>query len=446
MARDSTTEGDHLMLAYYFDLALRSFKSARALSLLMILALGLGIGACMTTLTVYHVLSGDPIPGKSDRLFNVELDAANMIDYQPGQEPTFQLTRFDAETLLLAAHAKRQVMMTGAHVPVQPETAGMKPIVASARYTSADFFAMFEAPFLYGSGWDAAADSAQARVVVISQSLNDKIFGGENSVGRELMVRRVSMRVVGVLKEWRPVPHYYDLTMGNYEKSEDLFAPFSTAIALKLGASGNMDCWGNTAGASPRDLNTPCSWIQYWVELESADQAPAFRNYLTQYSEEQRRAGRFERPANVRLRNVMDWLVYRQVLPGDVRLQLWLAFGFLLVCLTNTVGLLLAKCLRRSGEIGVRRALGATRGAIFSQFLVEAGTLGLAGGLLGLLLAAAGLWLVRQSPAEYAALAQMDWPMLALTLGLALLASLVAGLLPAWHAAGVTPAQQLKTQ
>ena len=53
------------MSAYYFDLALRSFRSSRALSLLMVLALALGIGACMTTLTVYHVLSGDPIPTKS---------------------------------------------------------------------------------------------------------------------------------------------------------------------------------------------------------------------------------------------------------------------------------------------------------------------------------------------------------------------------------------------
>jgi len=123
-----------------------------------------------------------------------------------------------------------------------------------------------------------------------------------------------------------------------------------------------------------------------------------------------------------------------------------LAFGFLLVCLVNTVGLLLAKCLRRAGEIGVRRALGATRGAIFAQFLVEAGLLGLAGGLLGLGLAWAGLWLVRHGPATYARLAQLDVAMLALTLALALAASLLAGLLPAWQAARVTPARQLKSQ
>ena len=94
----------------------------------------------------------------------------------------------------------------------------------------------------------------------------------------------------------------------------------------------------------------------------------------------------------------------------------------------------------------MRRALGATRGAIFTQFLVEACTLGVAGGLLGILLAVGGLWLVRQSPAEYAALARMDWSMLALTLALSLLASLAAGLLPAWHAARVTPARYLKVQ
>ena len=433
------------MLNYYFQMALRSFRSSRALGLLMVLALGLGIGACMTTLTVYHVLSGDPIPHKSARLFDVQLDAADMVNYKPGDEPTFQLTRFDAEALLRGKRAKRQVMMTGGNIPVQTDDARVKPFSVSSRYTSADFFAMFETPFMHGSGWNAEADAANARVVVISKSLNQKLFGGENSIGKEVLVRRVPMRVIGVLEDWLPVPYYFDLTRGDFAKGEDVFLPFGTALELKFGSSGNMDCWASSRGQGPRELSSPCAWIQYWVELESPAQAAAYRDYLVQYSEEQRRAGRFERPPNVRLRNVVDHLVHREVLPADVKLQLWLAFGFLLVCLVNTVGLLLAKCLRRSSEIGVRRALGATRSAIFSQFLVEAGMLGLLGGTLGLLLALGGLWLVRQSPAPYAPLAQMDWQMLALTMLLSLGASVIAGLLPAWHAARVTPAQQLKT-
>jgi putative ABC transport system permease protein len=434
------------MLAYYFDLALRSAKRARALSVLMVLAIALGIGACMTTLTVYHVLSGNPIPHKSDRLFDVQIDAGTMQGWRPGQEPQFQLTRFDAEALLREGRARRQVMMTGGGVAVQPEGATVKPFQAPARYATADFFAMFEAPFLHGSGWDKAADESQARVAVISKSLNDKLFGGENSVGRELRLGGRAFRVIGVLDAWRPVPHYFDLTLGHYSPPADVYLPFSSAMAADFGRWGTLNCWGSTGAAGPRDVNAPCAWLQYWVELASPADAAAFRQHLEQYSQSQRDAGRFQRPVNVRLRNVTDWLAYREVLPGDVKLQVWLAFGFLLVCLTNTVGLLLAKCLRRSGEIGVRRALGATRGAIFAQFLVEAGTLGLVGGVAGLGLAALGLWLVRQSPAQYAALAEMDWAMLALTLALSLAASLLAGLLPAWRAANVTPAQQLKTQ
>ena len=142
----------------------------------------------------------------------------------------------------------------------------------------------------------------------------------------------------------------------------------------------------------------------------------------------------------------MDWLDFNRVVPRDVVMQLWLGFGFLLVCLLNTVGLLLAKFLRRSGEIGVRRALGASRREIFKQCLVEAGTVGVAGGVLGLLLALLGLWAVRRQPASYAELAHLDMSMLLLTFALALLASLIAGLLPAWRAMQITPAIQLKSQ
>ncbi|HEY1130352.1 MAG TPA: FtsX-like permease family protein, partial [Roseateles sp.] len=255
------------------------------------------------------------------------------------------------------------------------------------------------------------------------------------------------LRIVGVLKPWKVQPHFWDLTLGSYTETEDFYLPFSTAMALKMGHWGNMNCWGRGAnGGSSLDLNASCSWIQYWVEFAKPEEATAYRDYLVAYSEAQRKAGRFERPTNVRLRNVMDWLGAQKVLPADVRLQTWLAFGFLAVCVVNMVGLLLAKTLRRSGEIGVRRALGATRGDIFKQFVVEAGLLGMAGALLGLLFAQGGLWLVRQSPNDYARLAELDASMLALTLGLALLASLLAGLLPAWRAALVTPAVQLKVQ
>jgi putative ABC transport system permease protein len=130
--------------------------------------------------------------------------------------------------------------------------------------------------------------------------------------------------------------------------------------------------------------------------------------------------------------------------PSDVKLQTWLAFAFLAICLFNTVGLLLAKFLRRSSEIGVRRALGASRAAVFAQYLVEAGMVGLLGGLGGLLLTWVGLWLVRRRPVEYADLAYLDPAMFTLTFALAVASSLVAGALPAIRASRIPPALQLK--
>jgi len=163
------------------------------------------------------------------------------------------------------------------------------------------------------------------------------------------------------------------------------------------------------------------------------------------YSLDQKALGRYQRSPNVRLRNVMQWLDYNMVVPGDVRLQTWLAFGFLLVCLVNTVGLMLAKFMRRAGELGVRRALGASRRALFAQLLIESGVVGLVGGVGGLLLAMFGLWLVRQRPSDYAVLAHLDLSMLFTTFVLALCATLLAGLLPAWRACQIAPALQLKS-
>jgi putative ABC transport system permease protein len=59
------------------------------------------------------------------------------------------------------------------------------------------------------------------------------------------------------------------------------------------------------------------------------------------------------------------------VVGKDSKLSAWLAFGFLVLCLVNTIGLLLAKFSVRAAEVGVRRALGASRSEIFRQFLIE---------------------------------------------------------------------------
>ncbi|HRF83088.1 MAG: ABC transporter permease [Proteobacteria bacterium] len=437
------------MFAYYLNLALRSFRRNPVLTLLMVLTIATGIGATMTTLTLYYVLSSDPIPHKSRQLFYPRLEPRSLA--QNGRleaEPLDQMTRFDAEELLRQARGDRQALMTAGNVTIRPQDSAIQPFRAQARYTSADFFPMFEPPLLAGRSWTKEEDESRARVAVIGHELAGKLFANGDAIGKTLVTTRGSLEVIGVMDTWKLAPRFYDVTNQMFGGPEQVFLPFSTSRELRLGSQGSMNCWGDSRqeeGGST-GVNAPCAWLQYWVELDSPRKAADYLDYLARYSEQQRAAGRFERPANVRLDDVMGWLDFNRIVPNDVRLQMWLAFGFLLVCLLNTVGLLLAKFLRRSGEIGVRRALGASRGEIFKQCLVEAGTIGIAGGLLGLGFAAFGLWLIRQQPDDYARAAQLDGHTLLLTLALALAASLLAGLLPAWRAMQIAPAIQLKSQ
>lgn len=434
------------MFGYYLELALYSLRRSKALTLLMIVAIALGIGACMTTLTVLHVLSGDPLPERSGRLFMPQVDPRTASGFSSTSEPEEQVTWIDGMNLLHAGRATRQVLMTGGVTPVQPENPGQDPFRSPVRMTTADFFPMFDVPFAFGHAWNAGDDESRSRIAVISSGLNDRLFKGQDSTGRTVRVNGADMRIVGVLKPWRPHPHFYDINMGDFAEDEDVFVPLTTGRDLQIERMGSVDCWGSGTSSEDALEKADCAWLQYWVQLDSPAAVAAYKQFLVDYSSEQKVAGRFERPPNVRLRSLMEWLDFQRVVPDDVRLQSWLALGFLLVCLVNTVGLMLAKFLRRSGDVGVRRALGASRGDVFAQLLTESGMIGLAGGIGGLLLTMVGLWLVRQQPDPYARFATLDMSMLALTFLLAIGATLVAGLLPAWRACQVAPALQLKTQ
>jgi len=128
-----------------------------------------------------------------------------------------------------------------------------------------------------------------------------------------------------------------------------------------------------------------------------------------------------------------------------VRILVLVSFSFLFVCLLNAMGLLLAKIMARSGEIGVRRALGANRRAVFVQCLIEAGVIGFAGGLLGLMLTLLGLLGLRTVLSEnIARLTHLDLSDVGIALGLAVISTILAGLYPTWRAARVQPAWQLK--
>ncbi|CAN7611043.1 ABC transporter permease [Massilia sp. LjRoot122] len=436
------------MFAYYFKLGLRSLRRNPALTALMVLTLAIGVAASVSTLTILHMMSGDPIPHKSDRLFVPQLDNGPVEGWVPSDGPNdMQMSYPDAANLLKSGQGERRTAMYGIELPVEPPRSDIPAFNSRGLAPTRDFFTMFDVPFLHGQPWTEADDTRGADVVVLSREIAEKLFGSVNPVGKQLMMKGFPFTVVGVTDTWAPLPRFYKLIGGSrFGKGEEFFIPFSSAIRHEQGHSGSMNCSANREPGFANLLTSECTWIQFWFEARSASDRADLQSFLNNYASEQRKLGRLKRNAPNELYNVMEWMEELKVVGNDSKLSAWLAFGFLILCLVNTIGLLLAKFSVRASEIGVRRALGASRRDVFKQFLIETGVVGLAGGVLGLVLAFGALALIGMQSKGMATIARMDWQMLILTFVMSVLAALVAGLLPTWRACQVTPAIQLKSQ
>jgi putative ABC transport system permease protein len=437
------------MFSYYLRLAWVSLKKTPGISALMILAIAIGIGVTTTTLTVYHMMSSNPIEHRNDVLYAVTLDSWDPNQPWDDDDPTrppSELTYRDAEVVRQSPIPDRVVVMRKGSFTIE-STPDRKPFLVEGRLTTRDFFPMFDTPFRFGGGWDAKADRDGEPVVVLSHETNEKAFGGENSVGRTLRLDSREYRVIGVLRPWEPAPKFYDLNNGAFDEAEDVFVPYARGAMLEVQPSGNVNCWKPEAIADFKSfLNSECIWIQAWVELRTPDQVQRFQSFLDGYVAGQKQLGRFPRRLNNQLHRPDSWLAVNEVVRDDNRVLVGLSFMFLAVCVLNVVGLLLSKFLGTAGASALRRALGASRGELFKQHLVEVGTVGAIGGLLGLVLAVVGLKGMNSLYENFDQLTRLDLPMIAAAIGLSIVAGVLAGLYPAWKVCRVQPASYLKTQ
>jgi putative ABC transport system permease protein len=438
------------MFGYYLELAVRSLRRSPGLTALMMLTIGFGVAASMTMHAVVRGLSADPIPGKSSRLFMPQIDSWGPGDRFHG-EPPDALTYTDAMALMRQHRAVRQ----SAIYPIGPSamptdtSRNRSPIVLDGYAVYSEFFPMLDVPFHYGRGWSAQDDATRRPVAVISDKLNRQVFGGGNSVGKTIDIDNRSYGIVGVMRDWNPQPRFFDVKGGYYSvDGPDVFLSFPHSAAIHMITAGWDGCRKGTSDPQGDFVGlqrSDCVWIAYMAELDDVAAVRRYRQYLDDYASDQQKVGRFRWAPNNRLRDLPAFLDHEQMIPGNMRVSQLVAAGLLIVCLVNTMGLLLAKFLRRSGEIGIRRALGASRRAIHTQFLVEAGVVGVGGGALGLLLTAVGVLCIGQVlPASYAAQARIDISLLMLTLLTAVIATLIAGMYPTLRASRVPPVQYLK--
>lgn len=438
------------MLAYQIKIAVKSMRRNPALSTLLVLGIALGIAISTAFVTTYYLMAKDPIPHKSDKLFHVQMDAWNPDrpwDDDDPNEPPDQVTFRDMEGAMASEIPTYKSGMYKAQLTVHPEGENERPFRALTRMCFADFFPMFDVPFQYGGGWGSSVDKDLEQVVVLDQKTNKRLFGGANSVGRKVRIEDREFTVVGVIAEWRPMPKFYDVTNFALGESEEIFMPLNFSRPMEIASAGNDSGWKFEGGDDYESwLQSESVWLQMWVQLDTGRQREEYQAYLDAYAMQQREIGRFQRPINNKLRDVMTWMDKQDVVPQEAISFLIIGVLFLIVCSVNLIGLLLSKFLARGPEVGVRRALGASKRSIFLQHLVECELVGVMGGIVGLGLSVLTLKFINSLFVGANFNFALDLNMVGAGVLLSLVSGLIAGLYPAWRICRIEPAAHLKTQ
>jgi putative ABC transport system permease protein len=441
------------MFQYNLELALHGLRRFPKSTLLAVLTAALGLAACMTTLALLHMLTADPLPGRSQHLYLAWVDTvqAKLADYPSLNGVKVKNYRrikmTDAQALLQAHRAPRQAALAGLDADVSTGDGDHVQQGQSLLGTTSEFVPMFGVALRYGRSWSAAEDDARAPVAVIDVDLAQKLFGTGNVVGRSIRLDKSVFRVIGVSTRFAPQPHFYGLDRWTFSGSdlENVFVPYTAALDAGLVPGDSDGCDASNRERSLFDADPArCAWLAYWVQLDTPQEVADYRSYLDHYAGQQPALeGRIRQKAQ--LRGVSGWLTLQNVVPDNARMNVWLAGSFLLLCMVNVAGLLTAKFLRRSAEIGIRRALGAPRRAIFAQHVLEATVVSALGGVLALPLTLLGLWILRMQDQGFTDLARLDPLMFGGLFALALAVGVLVGVLPAWRASTVEPGLQVKS-
>ena len=395
--------------------AVRTLLKSLGFAAVAVLALALGIGANTAIFSVVKAVLLSPLPyPEPERLVWVrESNPGADIPDEPASAPNYndwrtQVRSFDG----LAAYANTALTLT--------DGGGGEPERIPAVSTSANFFQVVGVAPALGRGFLPEEETAgKNRVVVLSHGLWQRRFGASpQALGQTITLGGNAYTVVGV------APADFKSPVRG-PKAPEMWVPIAFNFNQNVRRSDYLNVIGRLrAGATIGQAQAELAGVAARLEQEY--------------------------PATNAGWTVTTQPLHERVV-GNVRQALWVLMGvvgfLLLIACANVANLLLARAAARRQELAVRSALGAGRGRLVRQLLTESLLLGIAGGGLGLILAAWGVeLLVALSPGNIPRLeeAGLDARVLAFTFGVSVLTGVVFGLLPALSASKTDLAESLK--
>ncbi len=400
------------MIAYYLRLAIRRLKGNATAYAVVALVLGAGVGCTMVMGSIVRQINHDPAPGRSSQLYRPVIDARPEAQRRAGGEGGANLTWPDAQQLMRQGARWPQVALAGGRVVAKD--AADQAFNVRARYATEQIFQVLGVELASGRGWSKAEGDAAQRLVVVSSTLAERLCAENTCRGATVDLDGHAYRVIGVAAPWHPVPMYHaDLPGAAFAEADQLFLPLAAAVADDMIVDGSVSVWGES-GEKPR-LGGSMAWLQLWALLPHAEDLDPYRQMVVAHARSRGLSAEHDI-----VWAMPDWLRQQGLVAQDTRVQLWLCYLLLAVCVTNAGAMLYLTLDRRRHEMAIRRAVGARRIDVLVQMLLEATVVGLLSGTIATAVYLGGLQFVQSSRLVAAALTapQASTALLALLIGL----------------------------
>jgi putative ABC transport system permease protein len=257
--------------------------------------------------------------------------------------------------------------------------------------------------------------ASKKNVCVIGSDVRDKLFRGVDPLHRSLKLGRNEFRVIGVMEKQG------GSFLGGPNFDRQIYVPITTFVRTFGGRRGHVDV--NIAVKAP------------------SQEAMADLEYVVIGEMRKVRGLRPIQPDNFSI-NKLDTLVgtFNSVMGVVLLVGLLVTSISLFVGAVGVMNIMLVSVTERTREIGIRKAIGATRRSILLQFLFESSAICLLGGTVGILLAAVVTAILNASVMP----ASLSLPIVGIAVLVSVLVGVVAGVAPAWRGARLDPIEALR--
>ena len=394
------------MFRNYLTIAIRNLLRHRMYSAINILGLAVGL-TCSTLILLYlqHEFSYDRHHTKADRIYRViaakRLSDGDISYPYAAQGPVAPALAEDFPEIERTTRFYRRTVAIRVENKLHFRN---EAIVADQ-----DFFNIFDYPLVEGNVQTGLQPPFS---IFITQTLARRLFGNEDPIGRFDRINRINFNIVGVLEEqgamgWR-----------NYD--DQVYIPVKTAMYRLMGKD----------------------YVNYFdVQVGDMDDMSYVSTQIVDELLKSHRLAETDRQSF----EVINMAEIQAAATGMIATLAYLlgsvAAVSLLVGGIGIMNIMLVMVMERTHEIGLRKALGAQRGDILTQFLVEAVLICSFGGIVGILLGAGISWLL-SSIAQWVIFISPGSIILAFTFSV--LIGIVFGMWPAWRASKLLPIVALR--